>query len=331
MGVSFGQERGDGQDGGAERLPSRVRFLGHATVLIDLGYVRILTDPLLRHRISGLVWRHPSPRTELDHAVDAVLISHMHQDHLDLASLRRLGRSVPLLVPGRAGTFLTRRGFDNVHEMRSGQAMAVSESAATGGPEGIHETARPGEARVIATRALHKGFRPPFGPNGGCLGFVVEGGGEGGGGGGARVYFAGDTDIFPEMASLGRIDVALLPVAGWGPTLGPGHMDARRAAEALRLIRPRIAIPIHWGTYAPFGMHFLPLRYLIRPPHDFYEHAQELAPEVDVRILEPGEALDLDEALGAPAAGLEPLDLPAEMTDQASAALEQQSGSDGAP
>src|SRR6185503_4278779 len=119
--------------------------------------------------------------------------------------------------------------------------------------------------RVIATHARHTGFRPPFGPLGGCLGFVVEGGGEdyggvegsgveNGGGGGARIYFAGDTDVFPEMASLGPIDVALLPVAGWGPTLGPGHMNARRAAEALRLIRPKIAIPMHWGTFAPIGM-----------------------------------------------------------------------------
>ena len=279
-------ERSSGQDRREDRLPRRVRFLGHATFLIDLGYVRLLTDPLLRHRISGLVWRHPRPRTELDHAVDAVLISHMHQDHLDLPSLRKLGRNVPLLVPRRAGGWLGRRGFRNVHELRPGQSGAVSESAATGEPSGIHAALRPGEVRVRATLANHTGFRPPFGPFGGCLGFVVEGG--------ARIYFAGDTDLFPEMDALGPIDVALLPVAGWGPTLGPGHMNAHRAARALQLIRPKIAIPMHWGSFAPIGMHFHPWQYLTRPPLEFQEHASRLAPEVDVRILEPGESLDLE-------------------------------------
>lgn len=251
-----------------DRLPRRIRFLGHATVLIDLDNTRILTDPLLRRRVAALLWRHPSPHSRVEHPVDAVVISHMHQDHLDLPSLRQLGHEVTLLVPRRAGPFLTRRGFSRAQEMRPGQAAQI------------------GEVRVIATTAKHTGFRPPFGPMGGCLGFIVEGS--------ARVYFAGDTDIFPQMAQLGAIDVALLPVAGWGPTLGPGHMDARRAAEALRLLRPRIAIPIHWGTFAPVGMHFRAWRYLTQPPLDFLEHANRLAPDVDVRILEPGETLDLD-------------------------------------
>jgi L-ascorbate metabolism protein UlaG (beta-lactamase superfamily) len=251
-----------------ERLPRRVRFLGHATVLIDLDNTRVLTDPLLRRRVSALFWAHPSPHSRIDHPVDAVVISHMHQDHLDLPSIRQFGRDVPLFVPPRAGQFMARRGFSRALEMQPNQAALV------------------GEVRVIATPAVHTGFRPPFGPNGGCLGFVVEGS--------ARVYFAGDTDIFPEMAELGPIDVALLPVAGWGPTLGPGHMDARRAAEALQLIRPKIAIPIHWGTFAPVGMHMRSWRYLTQPPLDFLEHASRLAPDVDVRVLEPGDVLDLD-------------------------------------
>lgn len=286
-----------GQEREAERRIRQIRFLGHATVLIDLGYTRILADPLLRHRISGLVWRHPRPRSDLDHEVDAVVISHMHQDHLDLPSLMKLGRHVPLLVPPRAGRFLTRRGFTDVHELQAGQSARID------------------DVRVIATPANHIGFRPPFGPFGGCLGFVIEtmngdpGTANSADGGRAddgatdenqdrvRIYFAGDTDLFPEMDALGPIDVALLPVAGWGPTLGPGHMDAYRAAQSLRLIKPKVAIPIHWGTFAPFGMHFHPWQYLIRPPLDFLEHARELAPDVKVHILEPGESLDLE---GAP-------------------------------
>jgi L-ascorbate metabolism protein UlaG (beta-lactamase superfamily) len=262
-----------GQDPREGRRVRRIRFLGHATVLIDLGYTRILTDPLLRRRVSALLWRHPSPRSEIDHAIDAILISHMHQDHLDIPSLRQLCNDVPLLVPRRAGRFLERRGFRRASELRPWESATIE------------------EVRVLATPANHTGFRPPFGPLGGCLGFIVEGS--------ARVYFAGDTDLFPEMDSLGPIDVALLPVAGWGPTLGPGHMNAYRAAQALRLIRPKIAIPIHWGTFAPVGMHFHPWQFLIRPPLEFQEHASVLAPDVDVRILEPGESLDLDALLDA--------------------------------
>jgi L-ascorbate metabolism protein UlaG (beta-lactamase superfamily) len=105
------------------------------------------------------------------------------------------------------------------------------------------------------------------------------------------VYFAGDTDLFPGMGELPRLDLALLPVAGWGPALGPGHMDAERAARAAELIKPRVAVPIHWGTLHPWqrrrGAWFE------RPPHEFADYVARLSPEVEVRILEPGGSLAL--------------------------------------
>ena len=92
--------------------------------------------------------------------------------------------------------------------------------------------------------ALHSGKREPIGPEGPAIGCVIEGS--------RTVYFAGDTDLFPEMDALAdRLDVALLPVWGWGATIGPGHMDPQRAAEAVARLRPRLAIPIHWGTLLP--------------------------------------------------------------------------------
>src|SRR5439155_17248389 len=133
--------------------------------------------------------------------------------------------------------------------------------------------------------ANHGGFRPPFGPRAECLGFIIEGGVEGGvksgaagatGGGvesGAqgpeRVYFAGDTDLYAEMDSLGVVDVALLPVWGWGPTLGPGHLDPGRAAIAARRIQPRVAVPIHWGSFSPWLIHRWNPAFLTRPPLEF--------------------------------------------------------------
>ena len=73
-----------------------------------------------------------------------------------------------------------------------------------------------------------------------ALGYVIAGGGR-------RVYFAGDTELFEEMSELRPIDLALLPVWGWGPSLNPGHLDPAGAARALALLRPRVAVPIHWG------------------------------------------------------------------------------------
>ncbi len=94
-----------------------------------------------------------------------------------------------------------------------------------------------------------------------------------------------------------NLDVALLPVGGWGPTLGTGHMDPRRAAEALKLLQPRLTIPIHWGAFYPAGMGMFKPNYLYQPPRHFAAHAARVAPEVQVRIVQPGESLSLREAL----------------------------------
>jgi L-ascorbate metabolism protein UlaG (beta-lactamase superfamily) len=243
--------------------PLHITYIGHATCLIETNGVRILTDPILRDRI-GYISR---PRSPLDPAwstdIDAVLISHMHLDHLDIPSLRRLGRDVRLIVPTGSGDLLRRHGFRRIEEMRAGEWTAV------------------GSVAVETTFATHDGARHPFGPVGEAVGYVVHGE--------TSIYFAGDTDLFPEMSRIhGSLDVALLPVWGWGPTLGVGHMTPRRAAESLTMLRPRAAIPIHWGTFAPLFTRWLRPRFLKEPPHDFESHASELAPDVKIHVVHPG-------------------------------------------
>jgi L-ascorbate metabolism protein UlaG (beta-lactamase superfamily) len=242
-----------------------VRFLGHATVVIDLDGVRFITDPLLRSWVPGLVHRHRVRDLSVVDGVQGILISHLHHDHLDLPSLRYLPPDAQVLAPFASAPLLGR--------MRSVLEMRETESAEVGG------------VRIVATHARHVGFRAPFGPLGGSLGFILEGS--------QRVYFAGDTDVFPGMSGFGPIDLALLPVAGWGPTLGPGHMDARAAVEALKLIRPRLAVPIHWGSLVPIGLHLRTWSYLKRPPHEFAEIAEREVSEVRVVVLEPGQGLEL--------------------------------------
>lgn len=254
-------------------IPSaNLTFLGHATVLLELNGVRLLTDPILRDRVTFLQHRHPPARPSYDQPVDAVLLSHLHFDHLDLPSLRQLGMETPLIVSKGAGRWLARQGFTQVEEIRVGQTTSVKGVA-------IH-----------ATYARHFRQRYPLGPTADCLGFVIESG--------YRIYFAGDTDLFPEMASLSYgLDVALLPVWGWGPFLGKGHMDPHRAAQTLPLLRPRLAIPIHWGSLHPWGINHLKPRYLTEPPYAFVEHAAALAPEVKTLIIPPGQTLHLAQAL----------------------------------
>jgi L-ascorbate metabolism protein UlaG (beta-lactamase superfamily) len=249
--------------GGQPGAAARVTWLGHSTVLIDQGGVRVLTDPVLRRGIGHL--RRPAAvAPEAVRDIDVVLISHVHYDHLDVRSLARLGRATAIVVPDGGAGLLRRRGFRQVVEAAAGETVAVA------------------GMRAVATHAEHAARRLPGGRRVPALGYVIEGP--------RRIYFAGDTDIFPGMAGLGPdLDVALLPIAGWGPRLPPGHLDAERAAQALRLLRPRMAVPIHWGTYHP--LHLPPPA--TDPAAEFVRVAAAHAPDVQVRVLAVGASLDL--------------------------------------
>ena len=98
-----------------------ITYGGHATVLIETGEARLLTDPLLRERLLLVLRRHGGVDREALGRVDGVLISHLHRDHLDLASLRKLGRAVPILAPPQAAGLLGRHGFANVTELSPGE------------------------------------------------------------------------------------------------------------------------------------------------------------------------------------------------------------------
>jgi L-ascorbate metabolism protein UlaG (beta-lactamase superfamily) len=248
-------------------VTDRLRWLGHSTVLIELDGVRLLTDPLLRRRVLHL---RRSPPLELDELteLDAVLVSHVHYDHLDLPSLRRLGRRITIVAPRGAGRLLGGRGFASVIELSAGEEIRF-------GPLLVHAVPAEHHARrLLGTFAE-------------SVGFLVAGS--------KRLYFAGDTALFPGMADVASpIDVALLPIWGWGPSLGPGHLDPRGAAEALTLIRPAIAVPIHWGTYYPLtSVLRSPPSYLSAPTRAFARAAAELAPDVAVEILPVGGTLPL--------------------------------------
>ena len=227
----------------------RATWVGHSTVLLELGGLRVLTDPLLRRRLGPLRRRHDLPVQRHIDDVDVVLLSHLHHDHADLPSLRRLGH-VPVATHA-----------DNLPWLDKHRLDAVDASPEQWRPLG------PG-VEVLLVRADHEARPMPHRPNG-VTGMLVRGGG-------VVVWFAGDTSLHPDMKLLPElagapVDLALLPVGGWGPRLSPGHMGPAQAAEATALSRARHVIPIHYGTLHPSGWPSSRLDWTTDPGSQFVE------------------------------------------------------------
>jgi L-ascorbate metabolism protein UlaG (beta-lactamase superfamily) len=241
-------------------------WVGHATALIDFDGYRVLTDPLMTKRVAHLRRRRPAPAPET-FDVDLVLLSHVHVDHLHLPSLKRLRPTARVLTPTGSGRLLRKAGFTQVTEIDVGDRVECGPVTVEVVPA-VHKRGRGPHSRVSADPA----------------GFIVEGAGR-------RVYFPGDTDLFDEMADFGNIDVALLPIWGWGSTLGEGHLNPQRAAMATQLIRPELLLPIHWGTYAPEeGRRRLP-PWFGTPPTELQTELETIDELHRLRLVEPGDSI----------------------------------------
>jgi L-ascorbate metabolism protein UlaG (beta-lactamase superfamily) len=239
-----------------------VRWIGHATVVLTNGEGTLLTDPALTRQLAHL--RRRTPLSDLPGRIDGVLLSHLHMDHLHLPSLRRVAAGVEVVVP------------------RGGEPLVRSLDAAT-----IHSVV-PGDSLRIAgfdidvVYADHLHGRGPHSRlTAQPVGFVIRHGGR-------SVYFGGDTDLFPAMAELAPIDVALVPIWGWGPTLGERHLDPTSAARATQLIDPAVVIPIHWGTYSPVRALPGSPAWLERPLARFRDELHALGLADRLVALEPG-------------------------------------------
>jgi L-ascorbate metabolism protein UlaG (beta-lactamase superfamily) len=243
----------------------RLTYLGHATVVIELDGVRIVTDPVLTKRLGPLRRRGPAPDPARIGAIDGILISHGHPDHFHARPSGHPGLAV-MVVPrglGRAAP----------HSVRDVREVDIDERVDLG------------SVRVTAVLARHgrwaryRDARP--------LGYLIEGS--------VRLYFAGDTALDPAMTGLaGRVDVALLPVGRWGPPRGPARLSPSTAVDAARLVGAAVAIPIHWGTLYVPGFEGGRWGWGSLDAGDaFAAEAADRAPDLDVRVLRPGESTEL--------------------------------------
>jgi L-ascorbate metabolism protein UlaG (beta-lactamase superfamily) len=255
---------------------TRVTFLGHASTVLEMDGVRLVTDPVLRRLVGPLYRRVPQPLMGPLVDPDAILISHLHLDHYDPRSLRMFRRDTPVVAPVGAGLSLRWRGFREIYEIEPGERLRL------------------GAVDVVGAEAQHRGTRHPLAARTPSLGYVVSGS--------KSLYFAGDTGFFSGIADVWpeRLDLALLPIAGIGPMMPEfKHMSPRDAVRAMDLLRPRLVVPIHWGTYHLPGtalFRFGP-DFHRRAPYLFMAQASALEPDVHTVMLRPGEALSVEETL----------------------------------
>lgn len=270
-----------------------VRWLGHASVVLDLPAhddtgaprtVRVITDPLLRRHAGLLRRRGAAPRRDDWAGADVALVSHLHHDHAELGSLEMLAGVPVLSAPA------------NAHWLRAHGVTGV------GVPEGAAWTVPGTDVRVVPVAAVH-GDRPmPHRPNA-AVGFVLVAGD-------VRVWFAGDTAPHAGMAQVGEVaggpvDLALVPVGGWGPRLSGGHMDPVQAARAVETVGARWAVPVHWGTlHAPVSRH-LPPGWMDAAGPAFAAAVARHAGTCRVHVLAPGAAVRLPVGAGAGTAAVE--------------------------
>jgi N-acyl-phosphatidylethanolamine-hydrolysing phospholipase D len=222
-----------------------VTWVGHATALLQLGPVNLLTDPMWSERASPLQWLGPrrlmSPGLDFDALppLDVVLLSHNHYDHLDARTVRRIARrfpDTPWLCPLGVGELLRRFGVRHAVERDWWQTVDGATFSATCAP-----------ARHFSARGLRDRNETLW------CGWVIEADG-------ARVFFAGDTALHPAFAEIGArfaaFDLVMLPIGAYEPRwfMRRVHMNPEDAVAAYRMLHNGAAaappcVAMHWGTF----------------------------------------------------------------------------------
>ena len=262
----------------------RVTYIGHATLLLELDGVRILTDPNFEPKLGRLLPRVSEPGIELADLpkLDALLLTHAHADHLSFDSLERLPRDIPLIAPPAVAKWLRRLGFDSARALGPGESMRID------------------RVELHAAAATHKGNRYGFDRwRAAANMYLLDGS--------TSTFFAGDTALVDDTHHLvehtlwnrGReLDLALLPIGyapWWKPGFRKGHLTHEDALDLFERLRASVLVPYHWGTF----------RHVTATAHDAINRLKARLASHHlsdaVKILEPGETLDLSASGALPA------------------------------
>jgi len=260
----------------------RLTYIGHATLLLEIAGVRVLTDPNFDPRLGGFLKRVAAPGIAIGELpkLDALLLTHAHADHLSFASLDALPRDIPLYAPPAVERWLKKRGYAHAVPLAPGEAAMI------------------GDVTVHAASAKHLGARYGVDRWRSAANMYLLDAGK------ATCFFAGDTALTPDSHRMvaervrehgRRLDVALLPIGHapwWKPGFRRGHLSSADALELFDRLDARFMVPYHWGTF----------NHVTAKAHDAIEVLRGLIPghhrAEHVRIVEPGGTFEceLDES-----------------------------------
>ena len=256
----------------------RITYIGHATLLIEIGGLTFLTDPNFDPKLGRLLPRVSAPGIALDKLppLDAIFITHAHADHLSFDSLSRISEGTPVYAPSAIARWLTRKGYRNVSGLSPGDLLQL---------DGVF---------VRAAAATHKGHRYGVDRWRGAANMYLFDTKE------TSCFFAGDTALTADTGHMiehhlsphGRqLDIALLPIghAPWwkAESFRKGHLTTTDALTLFERLGASYLIPYHWGTFD----------HVTAKAHDAIDRLrtqlEDHSRNLDVKILEPGMAFSL--------------------------------------